>query len=87
MYMIPTHINVLLCISFWYQPYSTVNPYFFYFYRFLICSPKWTDDMKNQINALITNYVKAPYKCQDTNSIITHICECNVLLRKYGQYL
>ena len=29
--------------------------------------------MKNQINELITNYVKHPTKFQETNSIITHI--------------
>ena len=31
--------------------------------------------MKNQIDALIMNYVKHPTKCQDTNSIITNIRE------------
>ena len=67
-----THPHQCITVYFiWYQLHFTVNPYFFYFYRFLNCSPKWTDDMKNQIDELITNYIKHPTKFQETNSIIT----------------
>ena len=38
--------------------------------------------MKNEIDALITNYIKHPTKCQDTKSIITHICEMQCVTKK-----
>ena len=38
--------------------------------------------MKNEIDALITNYVKHPTKCQDTKSIITHIHEMQCVTKK-----
>ena len=66
----------------WYQLYSTVNPYFFYFYRILNCSSKWTDDLKNQIDELITNYIKHPTQIEETNSIITHISEMQCVSKK-----
>ena len=82
-YRYDTHPHQCITVYFiWYQLYSTVNPYFFYFYRFLNCSPKWTDDMKNQIDELITNYIKHPTKFQETNSIITHISEMQCVSKK-----
>ena len=38
--------------------------------------------MKNEIDALIMNYVKHPTKCQDTKSIITHIREMQCVTKK-----
>ena len=38
--------------------------------------------MKNEIDALITNDIKHPTKCQDTKSIITHISEMQCVTKK-----
>ena len=72
--------SMLYCV---FHLVSPVNPYLFYFYRFLNCSLKWTDHLKNQINELITNYVKQPTQIKETDSIITHITQMQCLSKKH----
>ena len=51
------------------------EPSYYYYYRFLNCSDKWTSELKNHIDKLITDYVKEPNQSEEIDSIITHITQ------------
>ena len=58
------------------------KPLFFLFLQISQLFTKMDRWNENEIDALITNYVKHPTKCQDTKSIITHISEMQCVTKK-----
>ena len=53
-----------------------------YIYRFLNCSDKWTNDMKSDIDQLITDYVQKPNPIEGVETIITHITSMQSMSKK-----
>ena len=61
---------------------NTVHKSSYFYFRFLNCSEKWTNELKNHIDKLITNYVEDLNQSEEIESIITHITEMESASKK-----